>query len=79
VVFIADPEGAARAALELLNNAERWHAAQKAGLERVQRYYNDALMFASYRDLYLQALDNPVLPPAAAVPAPGEPSSTMEA
>ena len=79
VVFIADPEGAARAALELLNNAERWHAAQKAGLERVQRYYNDGLMFASYRDLYLQALDNPVLLPTAAVPAPGEPSSTMEA
>jgi glycosyltransferase involved in cell wall biosynthesis len=62
VVFIADPEGAARAALELLNDAGRWHAAQKAGLERVRRYYNDGLMFDSYRDLYMQALGSSLLP-----------------
>ena len=34
----------------------RWHAAQRAGLERVKRYYDDKLMFSSYRDLYMQAL-----------------------
>jgi glycosyltransferase involved in cell wall biosynthesis len=62
VVFIADPEGAARAALELLNDAGRWHAAQKAGLERVRRYYNDGLMFDSYRGLYMQALGNSAPP-----------------
>ncbi|MBA4142436.1 MAG: GT4 family glycosyltransferase PelF [Nitrosospira sp.] len=56
VVFIADPEGTARAALELLNNGARWRAAQQAGLERVKRYYDDKLMFSSYRNLYLQAL-----------------------
>ena len=58
VVFIADPEGTAKAALELLNNPARWHAAQQAGLERVKRYYNDQLMFSSYRNLYEKALDS---------------------
>ena len=57
VVFIADPEGTAKAARELLDNPERWHAAQRAGLERVKRYYDDKLMFSSYRNLYEQALD----------------------
>ncbi len=58
VVFIADPEGTAKAALELLNNTARWHAAQQAGLERVKRYYDDKLMFSSYRNLYVKALDS---------------------
>jgi len=57
VVFISDPEGTARAARELLDNPERWRAAQQVGLERVKRYYDDKLMFASYRNLYEQALD----------------------
>jgi glycosyltransferase involved in cell wall biosynthesis len=57
VVFIADPEGTAKAALELLNNTERWRAAQRAGLERVKRYYDDKLMFSSYRNLYMQSLN----------------------
>jgi polysaccharide biosynthesis protein PelF len=58
VVFIADPEGTAKAALELLNNTARWRAAQQAGLERVKRYYDDKLMFSSYRNLYVKALDS---------------------
>ncbi|SEO67525.1 Glycosyltransferase involved in cell wall bisynthesis [Nitrosovibrio sp. Nv6] len=58
LVFIADPEGTAKAALELLNNPPRWRAAQQAGLERVKRYYNDKLMFSSYGDLYAKALDS---------------------
>jgi glycosyltransferase involved in cell wall biosynthesis len=57
VVFIADPEGTAKAALELIDNPERWRAAQQAGLVRVKRYYDDKLMFSSYRDLYAQALN----------------------
>ena len=36
--------------------AVRWHAAQRAGLERVKRYYDDKLMFSSYRGLYVKAL-----------------------
>jgi glycosyltransferase involved in cell wall biosynthesis len=81
VVFIADPEGAARTALELLNDAGRWHAAQKAGLERVRRYYNDRLMFDSYRDLYLRALDDSAHPSSSSTAArPGFPekSTAME-
>jgi glycosyltransferase involved in cell wall biosynthesis len=57
VVFIADPEGTARAALALIDNPERWLAAQQAGLARVKRYYDDKLMFSSYRNLYTQALN----------------------
>ncbi|MDN5752067.1 MAG: GT4 family glycosyltransferase PelF [Nitrosospira sp.] len=62
VVHIADPEGAAKAALELLSNAERWRTAQQAGLERVKRYYDDKLMFSSYRNLYVQALNDAAQP-----------------
>jgi polysaccharide biosynthesis protein PelF len=76
VVFIADPEGAAKAALELLNNAMRWRAAQRAGLERVKRYYDDKLMFSSYRDLYIQALrDAPGGIPGGAPQPPVSPAS----
>lgn len=57
VVPIADPEGLARAATSLLGNSERWHAAQAAGIARVQRYYTQDLMFAQYRELYKKALD----------------------
>jgi glycosyltransferase involved in cell wall biosynthesis len=57
VVFIADPEGTAKAALGLIDNPERWRAAQQAGLARVKRYYDDKLMFSSYRNLYTQALN----------------------
>jgi glycosyltransferase involved in cell wall biosynthesis len=56
VVHIADAEGTAKAALALLNNADKWHAAQNAGLARVKRYYDDRLMFSSYREVYSTAL-----------------------
>ena len=56
VVPIADPEGTAEAALGLLNDASRWRQAQQAGLARVVRYYDDKLMFSSYRKLYMEAL-----------------------
>jgi glycosyltransferase involved in cell wall biosynthesis len=56
VVSIADPEGTAEAALALVNDARRWREAQQAGLARVARYYDDKLMFSSYRNLYLKAL-----------------------
>ncbi|PTR17419.1 glycosyltransferase involved in cell wall biosynthesis [Nitrosospira sp. Nsp2] len=56
VVPIADPQGTAEAALELLNDAGRWRQAQQAGLARVARYYDDKLMFSSYRNLYMETL-----------------------
>lgn len=62
VVHIADPEGTARAALELLNDPPRWRAAQRAGLARVKRYYDDKLMFSSYRSLYASTLGSAVQP-----------------
>ena len=68
MVFIADPEGAAKAALELLKNTARWRAAQQAGLERVKRYYDDRLMFDSYQNLYMQALD--AAEPSLSTPVP---------
>lgn len=64
VVFITDPEGTAKAALELIGNPERWRAAQQAGLERVKRYYDDKLMFSCYRDVYAQALNSDPQPMA---------------
>lgn len=56
VVTIADPQGLADAALALLSDHEAWHAASKAGIARVERYYTDELMFGRYRQVYEKAL-----------------------
>jgi glycosyltransferase involved in cell wall biosynthesis len=56
VVRIADPQGLAEAAVSLLTDADRWCAAQAAGIARVERYYTDERMFASYREVYEHAL-----------------------
>lgn len=55
VVAIADPQATARAIIGLLGNPERWRAAQAVGLERVNRYYTEALMLDRYRNLYRNA------------------------
>lgn len=52
VVPIADPEALARAALGLLTDAPRWHAAQQAGIARVERYYQQSRVIDSYREIY---------------------------
>jgi glycosyltransferase involved in cell wall biosynthesis len=56
VVGIADPTALAAAAIELLSDRQAWHAAQAAGIKRVERYYTQDRMFASYRSLYTKAL-----------------------
>ncbi|NQD37312.1 GT4 family glycosyltransferase PelF [Permianibacter sp. IMCC34836] len=56
VVAIADPESTAQAALALLNDPERWQSAQRAGLQRVEKYYDDRMMFGAYRELYQATL-----------------------
>ncbi|MBP6095352.1 MAG: GT4 family glycosyltransferase PelF [Methyloversatilis sp.] len=56
VVGIADPQALADAALDLLGDDAAWTAAQQAGIARVERYYSDARMFGSYREVYDQAL-----------------------
>jgi len=56
VVQIADPTATAHAALELLTDEAKWKAAQQAGIQRVERFYVDQLMFDSYRAIYRGAL-----------------------
>ncbi len=56
IVSIADPEAFARQALQLLTDTQRWHTAQATGIARVERYYTQAMMYASYRQLYQTAL-----------------------
>ncbi len=52
VVAISDPEAMASAAYALLSDPARWHAAQQAGIQRVERYYRQAQVIASYREIY---------------------------
>lgn len=52
VTPIADPEGTARAALDLLEDEAAWRRASLAALARVRRFYTQEQMFESYRQLY---------------------------
>lgn len=56
VVGIAEPQLLAQAAVSLLTDSRRWHAAQAAGIARVERYYTQVQMLDQYRVLYRQAL-----------------------
>jgi len=56
VVSIASPEDTARAILRLLDDPAHWTAAQRAGIERVERLYTQTDMLQSYRDIYETAL-----------------------
>ncbi len=57
IVKIADPQALADAALALLGSTAAWQAASQAGIQRVERYYSDALMFSRYRKVYMNALE----------------------
>ena len=60
VVYIADPEGSGKSSAGTAQQRRRsWHAAQQAGLARVKRYYDDKLMFSSYRILSEALVDTP--------------------
>ena len=59
VVGIAEPQALAAAAVALLSDPVKWRAAQAAGIARVERYYTQDMMFASYRALYDEALQGP--------------------
>jgi polysaccharide biosynthesis protein PelF len=56
IVGIADAQALAEAAIELLQDEPAWRAASQAGVQRVERYYDQRTMFESYRTLYLEAL-----------------------
>jgi glycosyltransferase involved in cell wall biosynthesis len=74
VVSIADPQGLAEAAIELLADQAKWDEAARAGMARVEKYYTQDRMFGAYREVYDAALaaSTSVAPDApAADPAPG--------
>jgi len=52
VTPVADPEGTARALIELGQDARRRERMGEAGLRRVARFYRKADTFAAYRRLY---------------------------
>ena len=52
VVGIADPQSLGLAAVDLLTDREKWHAASRAGIGRVEAYYNQEQMFERYRAIY---------------------------
>ncbi len=57
VVSMANPTALAEAALELLSDQERWHAAQQAGITRVETFYTQTQMIDEYQSIYTKALD----------------------
>jgi glycosyltransferase involved in cell wall biosynthesis len=56
VTPIADPEATAAAVIALLTDGERWHAAQKAGIQRFEKYYTQSRMLNSYKKIYDEAI-----------------------
>jgi glycosyltransferase involved in cell wall biosynthesis len=56
VTPIADPEATAEAVVTLLSDENRWHAATKAGLDRLEKYYTQSGMLDSYKKVYDNAL-----------------------
>ncbi|MEG0820736.1 MAG: GT4 family glycosyltransferase PelF [Burkholderiaceae bacterium] len=57
VVRIADPGGLGEAIARLLAEPDRWHAASRAAVERVETFYTDRQMFDAYRALYDDAMN----------------------
>ena len=58
VVAMADANGLAHAALDMLLNKKNWFSAQAAGMKRVEMYYTDTEMLERYRFIYTQALNH---------------------
>jgi glycosyltransferase involved in cell wall biosynthesis len=52
VVPIADPEATARAVISLMSDNQAWQAAQKAGIERLKRYYTQNSLLDRYTSIY---------------------------
>ena len=56
VVGLANPTALAEAALTLLTDPKKWQAAQTAAIRRVDTFYSQERMLASYRTVYEEAL-----------------------
>lgn len=52
IVNIADPEAIAKAIVDLLGDKKKWSEAKQAAISRVEKYYNQELMFEKYADIY---------------------------
>lgn len=57
VVPMADAQALAEACVPLLTDPKQWHAASRAGIARVERFYTQKLMVDSYRELYAEAME----------------------
>lgn len=56
IVPIADPAAMAEAAIKLLRDEQRWYAAQRAAIARVERFYTEQTFLNNYRNLYRKVL-----------------------
>jgi glycosyltransferase involved in cell wall biosynthesis len=57
VVPIANPEATAAAAYALLSDPGRWFAAQRAAIDRVERYYTERQLLEAYDGVYRTAVE----------------------
>lgn len=57
VVNIADSEALADEILALFNDHEYWRQACATAVKRVEKFYNQEVLFASYRQIYNEALE----------------------
>ncbi|MDH5413866.1 MAG: glycosyl transferase family 1, partial [Flavobacteriaceae bacterium] len=56
VIPLANPEATASAVISMLKDEQRWRSAQRAGIQRVERYYTLSGMLNSYKDIYDQTV-----------------------
>lgn len=59
IVPIVDHDTLARVAQELLTDRSRWLAAQRAGIARVERHYQQSRVIDSYRAIYQERMGAP--------------------
>lgn len=56
IIAIADATTLADAAVQFLNDEVLWRSASQAGIERVEKYYNQTIMVELYKDIYQRAI-----------------------
>jgi glycosyltransferase involved in cell wall biosynthesis len=56
IVPIANPIESASAVVKILQSSEEWKSIGDIGIKRVTKYYDESLMYESYRQLYKEAI-----------------------
>jgi len=56
VVNISDPEALAEEILALFNDCDYWQQTRATAIKRVEKFYNQNVLFESYRNIYREAL-----------------------